>query len=418
MLEAFFTVAKVRTRMEQGPMSPYLIQRAAALHSQGYRSEVIRTHLRAAHRFGLWLVEHGHCVADITDATVDSYLRELRRRYPSFFSQTRHHVNALGLRQFVDFLAQQGALRSDRRKSLTRVERWLADFDHHLDQVVGNAPSTRSDYVRYARRLLTECFGAAEPDWSSFKAEQISDFLRRQAEKLKPSNCGDPVRALRAFIRFLVAKGAVPVGLDGAVVRVRAWSQSSLPRHISPVELQRVLNSVDLTTPLGLRERAIVMVLGQLGLRASELVKLSLDDIDWAEGRVIIRTPKNRRERILPLPQQVGNALVAYLQHARPSTPARELFVRWRAPLCALSGAMAVGKIVRKALKRAGVNVHRPGVQVLRHTLATQMVCRGATFKEAADILGHRCLSSTALYAKLDLVSLSRVAMPWPGGAQ
>jgi site-specific recombinase XerD len=418
MLEDLFSVAKVRRRLEQGPMGPYLTQRAAVLHSQGYQSETIRMHLRAAHRFGVWLVEHGLCVADITDATVDSYLKEYRRRHTTPFPHARHLGKILGISQFVSFLAQQGALRSDRRKPVTGSERWLADFDHHLDQVVGNASKTRSDYVRYARRLLTECSAAGEPDWSFFTAEQITDFLRNQTAKLNPSTCGSPVRALRAFIRFLVARGVLPAGLEGAVVRVRAWSQASLPRHISPAELQRILNSFDLTTPVGLRERAIVTVFAQLGIRASELVKLKLDDIDWAEGQVIVRAPKNRYERILPLPQQVGNALVAYVQHSRPCTPARELFVRWRAPLCALSGATAVSKIVRKAFKRAGVNVRRAGVQVLRHTLASQMVRRGATFKEAADILGHRRLSSTTVYAKLDLGSLSRVAMPWPGGAQ
>jgi site-specific recombinase XerD len=215
-----------------------------------------------------------------------------------------------------------------------------------------------------------------------------------------------------------VVKGAIPAGLEGAVVRVRSWSQSSLPRHISPAELQRLIDSCDPRTPLGLRERAIIMVLAHLGLRASEVTKLELDDIDWAEGRVIIRRAKNRCERILPLSQQVGDALVAYLQQARPSTPCREVFVRWRAPICALSTAFALTRLVRKALKRADVSVHRPGVQVLRHTLATQMVREGATFKEVADVLGHRCLSSTGVYAKLDLVSLSRVAMPCPGGAQ
>jgi integrase/recombinase XerD len=416
MLDVFFADSKVRTQMENGPMGPYLADLAAALHSCGYKRKVIRLHLRAADRFGVWLHEHGYSVADINAAIVDSYLERLHHLHANYSSHGNH--KALGLRRSVGFLRQLGVLPSDKPKPLTGVERWLADFEHHLDQVVGNAPKTRSDYLRYARRFLTDCFGTTEPDWSLVKAERITDFLQKQSANLKPSNRSHPVPGLRAFLRFLVAKGAIPPGLEGAVLRVRVWGQASLPRHISTAEVERVIESCDPTTPLGLRECAIVMVLAHLGLRAIEVQRLKLDDIDWRGGRVFIRTAKNRCERILPLPQQVGDALVAYIQQARPSTLSREIFVRWRAPFCALSATFAISRLVRKALKRAGVKVYRPGAQVLRHTLATQMVCRGATFKQVADVLGHRCLSSTGVYAKLDLACLSRVAMPWPGGAQ
>jgi integrase/recombinase XerD len=241
----------------------------------------------------------------------------------------------------------------------------------------------------------------------------------RPAEAALGCHCRDwSEPGLRALLRFLVAKGALSPGLEGAVLSVRVWGQASLPRHISAAEVERVIESCDTTTPFGLRERAIVMVLAHLGLRASEVQRLKLDDIDWRGGRVFIRTAKNRCERILPLPQQVGDALVAYVQQARPSTLSREIFVRWRAPFCALGARFAISRLVRKALTRAGVKVHRPGAQVLRHTLGTEMVCHRATFKEVADVLGHHCLSSTGVYAKLDLASLSRVAMPWPGGAQ
>ena len=410
MLDMFFADSKVRTQMENGPMGPYLADLAAALHSCGYKCKVIRLHLRAVDRFGVWLHEHGYSVADINAAIVDSYLERLHHLHANYSSHGNH--KALGLRRSVGFLRQLGVLPSDKPKPLTGVERWLADFEHHLDQVVGNAPKTRSDYLRYARRLLTDCFGTTEPDWSLLKAERITDFLQKQAANLKPSNRSHPVPGLRAFLRFLVAKGAIPPGLEGAALRVRVWGQASLPRHISAAEVERVIESCDPTTPLGLRERAIVMVLAHLGLRAIEVQRLKLDDIDWRGGRVFIR------QRILPLPQQVGDALVAYVQQARPSTLSREIFVRWRAPFCALSATFAISRLVRMALKRAGVKVYQPGAQVLRHTLATQMVCRGATFKQVADVLGHRCLSSTGVYAKLDLASLSRVAMPWPGGAQ
>ena len=179
-----------------------------------------------------------------------------------------------------------------------------------------------------------------------------------------------------------------------------------------------MIGANDSGTLLSLRERAVITLLAHLGLRAGEVIRLKLDDIDWLEGRLIIRSGKNHRERSLPLSQEVGDALVSYLRHARPATLHRELFLRWRPPFNPLRSSVTITTLVAKALKRAGVSVQRPGAHVLRHTLATQMACQGAAFKEIADILGHLSLASTGVYAKLDLEALSKVAMPWSGGAQ
>ena len=295
----------------------------------------------------------------------------------------------------------------------------MADFDHHLDQVRGNAPRTRKIYLWYARRFLLERFGAEEPDWSTLEAEQITEFVRREAAKKHPSSCGQAVTGIRALLRFLVTKGVVRKGLERAVPSVRTWRHCSLPRHISPDEVRRVIEVCDPATPLGLRERAVIMLLAHMGLRAGEVIHLKVNDIDWAEGRLIIRAGKNHRERSLPLSQVVGEALVAYLQQARPRTsPYREIFLRWYPPFRPLRSSCTISALVGKVLKRARVEVNRPGAHVFRHTLATEMARQGAAFKEIADILGHRSLASTGVYAKLDLGSLSKVAMPWPGGAQ
>jgi site-specific recombinase XerD len=137
-----------------------------------------------------------------------------------------------------------------------------------------------------------------------------------------------------------------------------------------------------------------------------------------SRGCLLIRAGKNHRERSLPLCQEVGDALVAFLKRARPASSHRELFLRWNAPFRPLCSSVSVCTLIQKLLRRAGVSIHRPGAHVLRHSLATQMVVRGATFKEIADVLGHQSLVTTEIYAKLDLSSLSQVAMPWPGGNQ
>jgi integrase/recombinase XerD len=229
----------------------------------------------------------------------------------------------------VEFLGLQGVLRSDiKQQQLTATDRWLADFDRHLDQVAGDARRTRSNYVRYARRLLTECFGAEEPNWSALQSEQVTDFVCKQAAKLQPSSCGQPVTAIRALLRFLVSRGVIRQGLERAVPPVLTWRHSSLPRHITSSEVERMIGANDPGTPLSLRERAVITLLAHLGLRAGEVIRLKLDDIDWLEGRLIVRAGKNHRERSLPLSQEVGNALVSYLRDARPATLHRELFLR------------------------------------------------------------------------------------------
>jgi integrase len=226
------------------------------------------------------------------------------------------------------------------------------------------------------------------------------------------------VTAIRSLIRFLSSKGAVTTGLYGAVPAVRTWRHSSIPRTISAEEVERVLGTCDAETEYGRRQRAIVLLLARLGLRAGEVIRLRIDDIDWIRGSVLVRSGKTHRERILPLSQEVGDALVLYLRQSRPESAHRELFLRYRPPFRPLCESVSICALVQKLLLRAGISIYRPGAHVFRHTLATGMANNGITFKAIADVLGHGSLASTEIYAKLNLGSLSQVAMPWPGGAK
>jgi site-specific recombinase XerD len=262
MLDTFFSRIKVRSRMQSGPIGPYLSEIAAVLHRNGYAHSTIRRHLRAADKFGAWMHKEGMSVSDISTSTVDRYLAGLDRRFfPSRIGGTLSD-KAWGLRQMVEILSQQGVLRPDAEQQPSiGIARWVANFDHYLDQVAGNAPRTRKIYLCYARRLLLECFGSEEPDWRTLEAEQITEFVLREASKKHPSSCSQAVTAVRALLRFLVAKGVVRKGLEKAVPSVRTWRNSSLPRQISPAEVERVIAACDPATPLGLRERAVIMLL-------------------------------------------------------------------------------------------------------------------------------------------------------------
>jgi len=291
-------------------------------------------------------------------------------------------------------------------------------FDSHLDRTLGCAPRTRGNYVSYARRFLNEAFGDAEIEWQKLSADVIVNFVQREAVKLQSVSSGQPVTAMRALLRFLTSAGVIPAGLTAAVPSVRTWRHSVLPRAVSADEVEHIIMASDPNSDYGLRERAIVLLLARLGLRACEVIRLRIDDIDWDRGCVLIRAGKNHRERSLPLCQEVGDAIVAYLKKARPASSHRELFLRWTPPFRPLRSSVSICNLVQKLLRRAGISVHRPGAHVFRHSLATHMVIGGGTFKEIADVLGHQSLVTTEIYAKLDLNLLSEVAMPWPGGNQ
>ena len=252
-------------------------------------------------------------------------------------------------------------------------------------------------------------------DWARVTAPTIAAFVQTQASRLCPSSCSAPVTATRAFLRFLITRGVVPAGLDGAVPTVRQWKHATLPRALSPDDVQRVLAAVE-ETATGRRDRAVLLLLARLGLRAGEVAALTVTTVDWHDGS--LRVPgKGGRARVLPLPHDVGTALVAVLRSRPATAPPGALFVRARAPYQPLR-APGVTAIAQRALRRAGLTVPRAGAHVFRHTVASQLVRRGVAIKAVADVLGHARMDTTAIYAKLDRETLATVALPWPGGAR
>jgi site-specific recombinase XerD len=220
--------------------------------------------------------------------------------------------------------------------------------------------------------------------------------------------------SLRWFFRFLRLEGLSDGRLDEVVPTVAGWRLATIPRGLKERDLDRLLTSLDGGTACARRDRAMIVLLASLGLRAGELAALRLDDIDWRGGTVRIRTRKTGHGALLPLPHQAGQAIVAYLRRGRPATADRHLFVvHHRRVGAAISGAL-VAAVVRRALLRAGIVAPAYGAHALRHALATRMVCRSARIEEIADILGHRSLDTTAIYAKVDLPSLRDVVLPWP----
>lgn len=222
--------------------------------------------------------------------------------------------------------------------------------------------------------------------------------------------------AVRSFLRFLTWRGIVPAGLDRAIPRTRLAGHASLPRRLSADQITQLVDAAS-TGKAASRDRAILLLLARLGLRCAEVVALEIDDIDWRAGLLRVRIGKSHRERVLPLPHDVGTALADYIQHDRPSGLSRAVFFGVNDRTQPLRAPVSITCMVKRNLVRAGIPLGRlSGAHMLRHTAASRLVNSGATFREVAVLLGHQHLLTTAIYAKLDLATLACVSMPWVGG--
>ena len=414
MLEHFFVRSHVIARLRQGLLGPYLDDLATSLHRQGYAPSSIQSYLRTGDTFGRWLHRHGYPVSALDAAVVQRYVTGLRRYRSGHLPKA-----AEGLNHLLRFRQHQGVVpRWSAAPPATSVDLWLAEYATYLDQVVGVAVGTRQGYLRLARRFLTACFGSAPPpDWSALTAPMITAFVCQEAAQRQGAGRQGPAIAVRSLLRFLVFRGAIRPGLEAAAPLPPQWTHAALPPRLLPHEVELLLTTSAGDTARSRRNHAILLLLARLGLRAHAVVSLCLDDIDWADGRLGIRPGKTHQARSLPLSHEVGEALVTYLQSGRPSSDRRQVFLQCRPPFQALTHR-AVWWVVRQAYQRAGL-VPRPrtGSHLFRHTAASQMVNRGASFKDVADVLGHRSLQTTGIYAKLELETLAAVALPWLGGA-
>lgn len=294
---------------------------------------------------------------------------------------------------------------------------WLDSYNDYLRDIVGTTATTAIRYARVVRHFIGTCYGG-DRGWAGLSVQQIANFVCEEAASKKRCGRRMPVTAVRSFLRFLAWRGIVPSGLDRAIPRTRLARHASLPRRLSINQIDQLIEAAT-TGKAERRDRAIILLLARLGLRCAEIIAMELDDIDWQAGLVRIRISKSHRERILPLPEDVGTALADYIQHERPLGLGRSMFIGVNAPPSPLRKSAAITNIVRRTLVRAGIPLGRlSGAHMLRHTVASQLVNSGASFREVADLLGHQSLQTTAIYAKLDLASLARVAMPWIGGTR
>jgi integrase/recombinase XerD len=274
---------------------------------------------------------------------------------------------------------------------------------------------TLKSYEQILRPFLRFCLGDDPLDPACLTPTDVVQFVKSMQDRYSARSMKNVCTALRSLLRFLRMNGCCDEKLELAIPAIAHWRLATLPRCLTEQQLEQVLEAFDSRTPCGLRDRAMVLCLSTLGLRPRELAELRLEDIDWRGSTIRLRTRKTRRGAVLPLPREAGRAIVTYLRNERPTTTERRLFVQHSAGRRGMAlVAPTVKAAAVRAFRRAGVDAPPGGAYVFRHTVASRLVARGATLKEVADFLGHQCLDTTAIYAKLDLPALRDVALPWP----
>jgi site-specific recombinase XerD len=299
--------------------------------------------------------------------------------------------------------------------SKTRIDCLIDEYQNHLISVAGLQPSTCRKWSFFVRLFLHAQF---KPRFPALNLRQLTpqvllNFVLQQGQHYPPGQLQSLASALRSFCRFLCVTGRTASDMSAALPAISGHHREDLPTYLSRAQLKKLLGAFDRRTLMGKRDYAIVLCLARLGLRAGEVASLSLDDLDWRQGQLRLRTPKGRRERQLPLSAEVGLALAAYLRAAGPTGATRALFRKasGQQPL----RADAVSQRAGAAMARAGLGAPGARSHLLRRTFATHLVQQGISLKAVADLLGHAGLHTTQVYAKVNLPMLRAVAQPWPG---
>jgi site-specific recombinase XerD len=377
------------------------------LLQQGYSPLSGGNLLRLAAHFSRWLEDKSLGCGDVTDKHVVAFMRHRRRKgYTQFLTPQAldpllRHTRAIGI------------VAASVPRLSGPVEQFVEQYGAYLARERGLTAGTTRGYTDFAAKFVAQQPVGARLNWQQLRPADITRFVLSETHRWSIGQVKHEVTALRSLLRYLHAEGRISHDLAGCVPAVAGWRLTGLPKALEPHEVRRVLRCCQDRSIIGRRNAAIVYLMLRLGLRAGDVATLSLDDLDWRAGEIVLRG-KGRRESRLPLPCDVGRVLTAYLRCRKPHSNSRRVFLRSRAPHNPLSGGGVTGA-VRAVLGKTGI---RGGAHLLRHTAATQMLRHGASLGEIGDVLRHRNLGTTAIYAKVDLAALRKLAQPWPGGVE
>lgn len=411
MFEEISRKPHVRRRLEANLLAELIVEYVEHLIGRGHTENVIRAYVSAVEHFGFWLRRTGQAPSAIDATTVTAFMT---RHLPWCRCPGRRPRQLIVVRAALHQLLRISPCPSAAIMAATPVDAAVAEFDLHLLQTCGLAPATRHYFTRYVRELLRERFDRGPVLLESLTLDDITSFVTARAVHLVPGSTLTVIVAIRSFLRYLQLRGLATAHWADGLPRVACWRLAEIPDVLNDRQIHDLLDAFDRATGRGRRDYAIAVCFTHLALRAGEVARISLDDIEWRSRVLTVAAGKGRCADRLPLPTHVLAALADYVRHGRPTTNARAVFVHHRAPVGTPLGVSGVRSAMRQAYARAGFDPRVTGTHVLRHTAATHLLRAGASMKQVADVLRHRSLDTSAIYAKVDHPALSSVVLPWP----
>lgn len=358
-----------------------------------------------------WIKRSRLKLTSLDERMVERYLKHRARK------QLIQPGDRAALKRLLSVLRQAGVMAPAPLPPTTPEGQIFERFGDYLRQERGLAPKSIIRHLPVIRRFLREVCPAGAGDLGKISQEDVTHYIAHHVRDRSAASGKAMCWSLRAFLRYLHHTGLSPLALAGCVPSIRRWNLASLPTYLSAAQVQKALDGCDRMTALGRRDYAVLMMLAKLGLRANEVATLTLDDIDWRSGEMLVRAKGRQRTR-MPMPRDVGTAIVTYLRDGRPTSSCRRLFLRALAPHLGFASGCAITMIAKAALKRAGISGYaHHGAHIFRHSLATELLRSGATLSEIGQLLRHENHDTTRIYAKVDIETLRTLSLPWPGGA-
>ncbi len=394
----------MRSTVMEGPLAQWEPGLTQELKRLGYTKRTASVQMALARRLSQYLQKREMCADELSTEVVGNFLDTVRTEGGAW------GCRPVSLPWLVDYFMKIGVISPSTQPVPRSPEELLVErYRSYILAERGLVPSTAKMYIQVAVLPFLKEHGAS--NISDVSASDVSRFVTRQCRQMSTRSTERLVVGLRSFLDFVHLEGLVTSRLSAAVPSPARWSQASLPRGLTAEQVAALQATCDRRRAVGRRNYAILVMFSRLGLRTCEVAALRLDDIDWRLAEIVVRGKGGTEER-LPLPEDVGDAIAGYLRRGRPRRPEREVFLRAIAPRRGLQ-PQGVAEVVRNAAERAGIG--RVGPHRLRHTAATEMLRAGASLVEIAQVLRHRSVATTAIYAKVDHLALAELAQPWPG---